>query len=111
MKKLPSFRLHTSSNQGVCLINGRSFFLGPYNSPESLGKNHRLFAEYLTNPSFGLEKNRQCVAESVKNRGFFSEQAKQNPNHESLEVVSTVTPISSALCISPTISFDAQFAR
>jgi integrase len=65
MKKLPSYRLHKSSNQGVCLINGRSYYLGPYNSPESLEKFHRLVAEYLTNPSFGVEKNRQSVAESV----------------------------------------------
>ena len=65
MKSLPTYRLHKSSNQAVCTINGRSYYLGPYGSPASTEKYNRLLAEYLTNPGFGVEKNRQSVAESV----------------------------------------------
>jgi integrase len=65
MKKIPSYRLHKSSNQAICLILGRTYYLGEFETKESYDKFNRLIAEYLTNPSFGVEKSRQSVAESV----------------------------------------------
>jgi integrase len=65
MKKLPTYRFHKASNQAVCCISGRSYYLGEYGSRESQDKFNRLVAEFLTNPSFGIEKSRQSVAESV----------------------------------------------
>jgi integrase len=65
MKKLPSYRLHKSSNQAICRILGRTYYLGEFGSKESQDKFNRLVSEYLTNPSFGVEKSRQSVAESV----------------------------------------------
>lgn len=65
MKKLPSYRLHKSSNQAICRILGRTYYLGEFGTKESQDKFNRLVAEYLTNPSFGVEKSRQSVAESV----------------------------------------------
>ena len=65
MKKLPSYRLHKSSNQAICRILGRTYYLGEFGTKESQDKFNRLIAEYLTNPSFGVEKCRQSVAESV----------------------------------------------
>ena len=65
MKKLPSYRLHKSSNQAICRILGRTYYLGEFGTKESQDRFNRLVAEYLTNPSFGVEKSRQSVAESV----------------------------------------------
>jgi integrase len=65
MKKLPSYRLHKSSNQAICRILGRTYYLGEFGTQESQDRFNRLVAEYLTNPSFGVEKSRQSVAESV----------------------------------------------
>jgi len=65
MKRLPSYRFHKASNQAICRILGRTYYLGSFDSQESRDKFNRLVAEYLTNPSFGIEKGRQSVAESV----------------------------------------------
>jgi len=65
MKRLPSYRFHKASNQAICRILGRTYYLGSFDSQESKDKFNRLVAEYLTNPSFGIEKGRQSVAESV----------------------------------------------
>ena len=65
MKRLPTYRLHRASNQAICCILGRTYYLGEFDSKESRDKFNRLVAEYLTNPSFGIEKGRQSIAESV----------------------------------------------
>ena len=33
--RVPSYRLHKASGQAVVTLNGRDFYLGRYNSPES----------------------------------------------------------------------------
>jgi hypothetical protein len=65
MKRLPSYRLHKSSNQAICRILGRTYYLGEFGTKESQDKFNRLVAEYLTNPSFGIEKTSLSVAEAV----------------------------------------------
>jgi integrase len=65
MKRLPSYRLHKSSNQAICRILGRTYYLGEFGTKESQDKFNRLVAEYLTNPSFGIEKSSLSVAEAV----------------------------------------------
>lgn len=65
MKRLPTYRFHRASNQAICCILGRTYYLGEFESKESRDKFNKLVAEYLTNPSFGIEKGRQSIAESV----------------------------------------------
>jgi integrase len=65
MKRLPTYRFHKASNQAICCILGRTYYLGEFDSKESRDKFNKLVAEYLTNPSFGIEKGRQSIAESV----------------------------------------------
>jgi integrase len=64
-KKIPLYRLHKASGQGVCWIAGRTYYLGKHNSPESLRQYNTLLARYLSDPSFGVEKSTQSIAESV----------------------------------------------
>lgn len=46
-KRQPSYRLHKASGQAVVSINGRTIYLGKYDSAESKTKYNRLVAEYL----------------------------------------------------------------
>jgi integrase len=60
----PSYRLHKSSGQAVTWIQGKTFYLGPYDSQESKQKYHKLLAKFHANPnSFGVEKCRLSIAE------------------------------------------------
>lgn len=65
MKRLPTYRFHKASNQAICRIANRTYYLGSYDSKESHEKFNRLVAEYLTNPSFGIEKSSLSIAEAV----------------------------------------------
>jgi len=65
MKKLPSYRLHKATNQAVCWISGRTYYLGIFDSPESHEAYKKLVAQYLTDPNFGIEKDRLSIAEAV----------------------------------------------
>jgi len=47
--RTPSYRHHKPTDQGVVTLNGRDFYLGRYNSPESRAEYDRLIAEWLTN--------------------------------------------------------------
>ena len=47
--RTPSYRHHKPTDQGVVALNGRDFYLGRYNSPESRAEYDRLIAEWLTN--------------------------------------------------------------
>jgi integrase len=42
----PSYRRHKASGQAVVSLNGRQFYLGKWNSPESRGNYQRLIAEW-----------------------------------------------------------------
>lgn len=65
MKKLPSYRLHKATNQAICWISGRTYYLGDFDSPESHEAYNKLVAQYLTDPNFGIEKNSLSMAEAV----------------------------------------------
>ncbi len=47
--RTPSYRHHKPTDQGVVTLNGRDFYLGRYNSPESRAEHDRVIAERLTN--------------------------------------------------------------
>jgi len=47
--KVPSYRLHKSTNQAVVRLNGRDFYLGPWQSEKSQQEYSRLIAEWLHN--------------------------------------------------------------
>jgi integrase len=64
----PSYLFHKPSGQARVRINGKDMYLGPYNSPESWQKYHRLLAEYATPQSrtVVLDTGEQlCVAALV----------------------------------------------
>jgi integrase len=46
--RLPSYRLHKSSGQAVVVLNGRSIYLGRWNSAASRSEYARVLAEWLT---------------------------------------------------------------
>ena len=56
-KRTPRYRLHKASGQAVCVISGKSHYLGPYNSPDSKRKYERLIAEQ----NFGRVANAEAV--------------------------------------------------
>jgi integrase len=45
--RIPSYRHHKARNLAVVTINGKDHYLGPYESPQSREKYHRLIAEWL----------------------------------------------------------------
>jgi hypothetical protein len=45
--RIPSYRLHKGSSQAVVVLNGRSVYLGVWDSPESHAKYERTVAEWL----------------------------------------------------------------
>lgn len=45
----PTYRQHKPSGKGVVTLNGRDFYLGPWNSAESRQEFDRLRAEWLAN--------------------------------------------------------------
>lgn len=49
-KSVPAYRLHKPSGQARTIINGRHYYLGKYNSPESRQKYARLLATKLNEP-------------------------------------------------------------
>jgi integrase len=44
--RVPSYRYHKNSRQAVVVIRGQSFYLGPWNSPESKAEYRRVIAEH-----------------------------------------------------------------
>jgi integrase len=47
--RIPSYRLHKGSGQAVVVLNGRSIYLGLWNTSESRTKYERVIAEWLAN--------------------------------------------------------------
>jgi integrase len=45
--RIPSYRYHKASRQAVVVLDGRSHYLGAWDSPESRAEYDRLIAEYL----------------------------------------------------------------
>jgi integrase len=60
-----SYRLHRGSGQAVVTLQGRTYYLGRYGSPESKEKFHRLVAESIVSPTFGTSKSRVTIAEAT----------------------------------------------
>jgi len=47
--RIPSYRLHKPSGQAVVTLNGKDFYLGKYDTPESRAEYERMLAEWLAN--------------------------------------------------------------
>src|SRR4051794_12019343 len=47
--RIPSYRFHKGSGQAVVVLDGRSVYLGKWNSPESKTEYDRVIAEWLAN--------------------------------------------------------------
>jgi site-specific recombinase XerD len=52
--RAPKYRHYQPKNLGVVRINGRDHYLGPYGTPESWERYHRLVAEYLASGGVSL---------------------------------------------------------
>ena len=46
-RRIPSYRYHKASDQAVVVLDGRSHYLGPWDSPESRSRYDRALAEWL----------------------------------------------------------------
>src|SRR3954471_14903899 len=44
--RVPSYRYHKASRQAVVVVKGKSYYLGPWNSPESQAEYRRVVAEH-----------------------------------------------------------------
>ena len=55
--KVPKYRKHQASGQGVVTLSGRDCYLGPYGSAESHKSYRRLVAEYLASDGLFLSKS------------------------------------------------------
>ncbi len=55
--RTPGYLLHKASGQARVRIRGRDYYLGKYNTPESLERYHQLVAQYVagadTTPRLG----------------------------------------------------------
>ena len=49
-RRVPKYRHYKPKNLAVVRVDGRDFYLGPYDSPQSWEKYHRLLAERLASP-------------------------------------------------------------
>jgi integrase len=50
-RRVPKYRHYKPKNLGVVRIDGQDFYLGPYDSPQSWEKYHRLLAEKFARPA------------------------------------------------------------
>jgi integrase len=86
MPRLPSYRLHKGSGQGVTTIRGKDFYFGPYDDPKSKAKFRKLLGEYLsssTPTSFRVDAKQVTMAELavdylVHCKGYYSSSEYQN---------------------------------
>ena len=46
-RRIPSYRYHNASNQAVVVLDGKSFYLGPWDSQECRAEYDRLIGEWL----------------------------------------------------------------
>ena len=68
MVRLPSYRLHKASGQGITNIRGKDFYFGPFQDPESRRKYNKLLAEYLASnrsTAFQVQADEIYIAECV----------------------------------------------
>jgi integrase len=47
--RIRTYRLHQATGQARCVIDGRTFYFGPYGDPEGKAKYRRLIAEWVAN--------------------------------------------------------------
>ncbi len=81
MAKIPAYRLHKASGQGLVTIRGKDYYLGAHNTKESKSKYKRLIGEYLAQGqplTFGQPANDLTVAELMADylrfaKGYFGE--------------------------------------
>ena len=92
MARLPSFRLHKASGQGVTTIRGKDFYFGPFEDKKSKQKYNKLLAEYLASnksESFQVRPQEISIAESVvAYLGYSKEYYQESTEHENLILAS-----------------------
>ncbi len=60
--RIPSYRLHKASGQGIVTLNGKDHYLGLYNTPESHSKARIRFPpEYLAPKATGVPRHIEKV--------------------------------------------------
>ncbi len=95
MVRIPAYRLHKSSGQGVSTIAGKDYYFGPYRDKASEKKYRTLIAEFLasnSSQSFGIACNQIVWAElAVSYLGFAKNYYAES--HEYQNMLSAVKPI------------------
>jgi integrase len=91
-EEIPKYKVHKNGGRqyGAVTINGRTHYLGRFNTPESLQLYHRLIAEYLASgksPAFGLPVEAFTVETLVMiylefARSYYGEGRGEFPNME-----------------------------
>lgn len=72
--RVPAYRLH-SSGQARVTINGKAFYLGEYDSPESKNEYARIIAEYLScdhKPAFNAKQESLLIIELIASYSEFA---------------------------------------
>ena len=62
---LPKYRHYKPKDLGVVRIDGRDYYLGRYNSPESREKYNRVIAEWLTTRVTPVPEGRQDAVDGL----------------------------------------------
>jgi integrase len=86
-----SYRLHRGSGQAVVTLKGKTYYLGRFGSPESQEKFHRLMAESLVSPTFGIKKNELTVAQLVV--AYLEYASKYYKTHEKVNLHYALNPL------------------
>jgi len=64
-RRLPMYRHHKARNLAKVCIDGREFYLGEYNSPESLRKYDRLVGDYLAGREISADHGGEMTVEQL----------------------------------------------
>jgi hypothetical protein len=62
---IPQYRLHKARGLGVVTLNGKDYYLGPYDAPQSREAYNRLVADWLSNGRQILPKMAAVTVEEL----------------------------------------------
>ena len=100
MAKMPSYRLHKASGQGVTTIRGKTYYFGPFGDKNSKQKFRSLLAEYLLSnqsPTFRVNPADLTLAEVFLLYLAYAKNYYGNDSTEYKNIKMAVRPISESL--------------
>lgn len=97
--RIPSYRQHKPSGQAVVTLNGRDFYLGPWDSKPSRAEYQRLIGEWLANarqlPAASKVDGLTIVELLASSRNFAEDYYSEDgqPTSEYVGIRDAVTPV------------------